>query len=128
MTGAEHPAFAHLRAAHTRAEEIARAAMEPAVFLYPAQPVEFLLAGQEVITAETRAAEAHIRLHMPEAVLVRVEAERVILADHDPVDRRCCGDAGEAGDAGRTAVGWPCPTVVGLARAWGWKSRPDALG
>ncbi|SEM35033.1 DUF6221 family protein [Streptacidiphilus jiangxiensis] len=113
----EHAAVAFLRDAHTRAEEVARAAKEPAVLLWPTHPVEFLLAGQEVTTPETRAAEAHIRMHMPEAVLRRVDAERAVLGDHAEVEGGCAVCA-EAGSAARLA--WPCPTVVGLARAWGW--------
>src|SRR5579859_1882000 len=85
----EHPGVGFLREAHAGAVERARAASEPALLLWPTHPVEFLLAGQEVTTPETRAAEAHIRLHMPEAVLRRVEAERAILADHADVDGRC---------------------------------------
>ncbi|WP_037604316.1 DUF6221 family protein [Streptacidiphilus rugosus] len=108
-----------LRAAHVRAAETARTAMEPAQFLYPAHPVEFLLAGQEVHTSETRAAEAHIRLHMPEAVLVRIEAERALLALHEavptPAEALVCKECGEGAQ-----VRWPCRTLTGLARAWGW--------
>ncbi|MEY9875344.1 hypothetical protein ABH931_004845 [Streptacidiphilus sp. MAP12-33] len=116
----EHPAVAFLREAHEQAEARARAASEPAVLLWPSQPVEFLLAGQEVSTPETRAAEAHIRLHMPEAVLRRVEAERAVLADHADVADGAgrCAVCAEPGSATRLA--WPCPTVLGLARAWGW--------
>ncbi|RAG85640.1 hypothetical protein DN069_10320 [Streptacidiphilus pinicola] len=117
----EHPAVAFLRAAQGVAEERARAAEEPAPLLWPTHPVEFLLAGQEVTTPETRAAEAHIRLHLPDAVLRRIEAERGILADHARVDRRCavCADAGGP-------LEWPCPTVLGLARAWGWDAADEA--
>lgn len=112
----EHPAVAFLREAQRVAEEKAGAAGEPAVLLWPSHPVEFLLAGQEVSTPETRAAEAHIRLHLPEAVLRRIEAERGILAEHGGIDGRCavCADA-------RGPLTWPCPTVLGLARAWGWE-------
>jgi hypothetical protein len=118
----EHPAVVFLRDAQARAAERARAASEPALLLWPTHPVEFLLAGQEVNTPETRAAEAHIRSHMPEAVLRRVEAERAILADHADVDARCtvCADL-----AAGLPLEWPCPTVLGLARAWGWPG-PEA--
>ncbi|WP_152627322.1 DUF6221 family protein [Streptacidiphilus melanogenes] len=104
--------------AHAEAVERARAASEPALLLWPTHPVEFLLAGQEVNTSETRAAEAHIRLHMPEAVLVRVEAERGILTEHADAGGRCAVCLDPAADRRRE---WPCPTVLGLARAWGWQ-------
>jgi hypothetical protein len=121
VTGSGHPAVAFLRAAQAEAEHRARAASEPALLLWPTHPVEFLLAGQEVSTPETRAAEAHIRLHMPVAVLRRIEAERGILTDHAAADGRCVVCADPA--AGR-ALAWPCPTVLGLACAWGW--NPEA--
>ncbi|WP_042418741.1 DUF6221 family protein [Streptacidiphilus anmyonensis] len=123
---AVHPAVAFLREAQARAVEAARAASEPALLLWPTHPVEFLLAGQEVSTLETRAAEAHIRLHMPEAVLLRVEAERGILADHADADGCCAVCADPA--AGRRALEWPCPTVLALARAWGWSAQTGQGG
>lgn len=90
----------------------------------------------------------HIALHDPASVLLRVAEERNILAEHAGT-----WAAGEPeydhhyetaiGPTGRTRYirvaddtpvppymcatcpdpGWPCRTVLGLAKAWGWKEQ-----
>jgi hypothetical protein len=56
-------------------------------------------------------------------VLRRIEAEEAILTEHAETDGCCavCADLA----AGR-ALAWPCPTVLGLARAWRWPPETEA--
>lgn len=58
-----------------------------------------------------------------ETVLLRVAAERGILAEHAPDAEsfcRVCMDP--TGIGGRWDCSpWPCRTVLGLAKAWGWE-------
>jgi hypothetical protein len=63
----------------------------------------------------------------PEAVLRRVAAERELLAEHaDEGARECkvCApvdwDAEERPGRYRYPAGYPCRTVLLLAKAWGW--------
>lgn len=125
----DHPAVAYLRNAHERAEELARAAMKPAPDLYPSDPIEFIIANNDLNTREITAAEAHIRANTPAAVLRRVETERTILDEHRPYQEihlgplcfTCVGV-----DTYRSGVAihqfFPCNVVVGLAKAWGWEA------
>lgn len=64
----------------------------------------------------------------PTVVLARVAAERDILADHTPTPRDSSGEycsVCSQSEEHPQPVGWwvpyPCRTVLGLAKAWGWK-------
>ena len=71
----------------------------------------------------------HIALHDPYSALLRITAEREILAGHasDCGDCKTCdtdaGDFSERGYQWRDAQPWPCRTVLLLARAWGWEEQ-----
>jgi hypothetical protein len=57
----------------------------------------------------------------------RVAAEREILAEHAD-EWRCCSACSEedydgAERAFRRPLPWPCRTVLGLAKAWGWEAE-----
>ena len=127
----QHSAVIFLLAAHERAAALAAAAIEPDPGLHPPQPVEFILANQEVTTRATEAAERFIRANTPADVLRRVTAEREILAEHasDYGDCKTCdtgtGDFSERGYQWRDVQSWPCRTVLGLAKAWGWEAATD---
>lgn len=101
---------AFLRNAHQRAEELARAAMKPGDF-YPPDPIEWLIASNDLSTRETTAAEAHIRANTPDTVLARVAAERQIL---DACENVLAGwHYGESKELAHDVI-------VGLAAGWGW--------
>lgn len=67
----------------------------------------------------------------PASVLRRVAAEREILAEHAPGGmaqerdetecRTCSGPT--PGFSGMWPADWPCRTVLGLAKAWGWETE-----
>jgi hypothetical protein len=59
----------------------------------------------------------------------RVAAEREILAEHNLDEGRYCRRCAKWLDLPISqqvepddAVDWPCRTVLGLARAWGWEA------
>jgi hypothetical protein len=95
-------------------------------------PVVYIDIG-DVDTAKRKAETLLIQANNPRTVLARVVAERELLAEHSPDDPRwpeCirCADDGtdvDLGDHGtetlRRALPWPCRTVLGLAKAWGWE-------
>ena len=79
-------------------------------------------------------AEANLRFiaaNDPASMLRRVEFERGLLAEHAPGGmaqerdetecRTCSGPT--PGFSGTWPADWPCPTVLGLAAAWGWEAE-----
>lgn len=118
-----------LRAALDAAHAEADAANQDSPELYPANPVEFILAGQDITTPATEAAERHIRAWTPAAVLRRIAAERKTLAEHADDGHgdcvRCAGPGRPVEVNGtviteREAVPHPCATVRNIAEGWGW--------
>jgi hypothetical protein len=88
-------------------------------------PVAWIEIG-DVDTAKRKAETLLIQANNPRAVLARVVAERDILAEHaDDYGSCTCGRASEEttgrGYAFFEAADWPCRTVLGLAKAWGWE-------
>jgi hypothetical protein len=73
--------LAFLHATLQAAQAEAEAANLDALDHEPSNPVEFILAGQDITTTATEAAERHIRRHDPAAVLRRIAADRKLLAD-----------------------------------------------
>jgi hypothetical protein len=147
-----HPAVVYLLAAHARAEGRAAMATpgpwkpkrgddgDDEVYTVHDGPhgdmvgdIVAYVRGQEYRGVQGRTmANKHLIATMadPVEVLRRVAAEREILAEHG-VDEgrfcRCCarwldipvGQQVEPDDA----VDWPCRTVLGLAKAWGWEEQ-----
>lgn len=62
--------------------------MRPDPELSPSEPVEFILAGQDISTESTEAAERHIRRFAdPASVLRGIDAVRQILDEFEQADR-----------------------------------------
>lgn len=162
----QHPAVAHLLAAHERAVEVAQATTpvpmagqwtvvrdkhadrdaplsliqgeDHDVPEYEGQSSEDYSYGLPVIVLaadwqdEAEANLRHIALHDPRSVLLRVAEERNILTEHAPTPREASGEycsVCSQAEEQPQPVGWwvpyPCRTVVGLAKAWGWKENGD---
>lgn len=138
----DHPAVAYLLAAHERAVALAEEANRLDLQMHPPHPVEFILSAGDLSTKSIRAGERFIEANMPDMVLLRVTAERELLADlqaerHLVVDGDCwytCAAATEEHDGGESCrdlpEGSPCDCgrdkrvgrrVAMLAKAWGWK-------
>lgn len=124
MTDLVKSLHAALDAAETEAEKADQDSPE----LYPANPVEFILAGQDITTPATEAAERHIRTWTPAAVLLRIAADRKQLAEHADDGHgdcvRCAGEGRPVEVNGiviteREAVPHPCATVRIVAEGWG---------
>lgn len=146
MSG-EHPAVAHVRNAHRISEEHARKGTpgpwEPegddptddqVMTVHDGEhgdwvggTVAFVRSGAWGRPEEGRtyANMCLIADHAaPEAVLRRVAAERGLLAEHAENWGHCtvCSeeDYDGAERAFRRPLLWPCPTVLAVARGWGW--------
>jgi hypothetical protein len=131
----QHPAVRHLIAAHAKAEEVARLAADD-------DGPEWEDEGSAVYQKGTNnpivvgpwtgylpdGERQHIALHDPASVLRRVAAERRILAEHADDGTgdctRCARESEERAGLGyfHEPLPWPCPTVLGLAAAWGWEA------
>ena len=112
-----HPAVAFLRAVHQHAAVLAHQGLGEPYDRVP--PVVDALA--------VRAARMNYTPVHPSALLRRVEAEREILAEHSVTRpwRRCrvCISDRDGYPESWTGDLWPCRTVLGLAKAWGWEAE-----
>lgn len=90
--------------------------------------------AQARLVADTRANQWHIANWDPARVLAEVQAKRLILDLHTPIDGYdpngpVCSTCGEAGDPGDedAVTRWPCPTVRLLAQPHagqdGWREE-----
>ena len=136
----QHPAVAHLLAAHERAIALAEKATKgPWTVDDEGYPEEIHgLHGADVVTGSRWAGEASvfdsdadalfIAANHPGTVLLRVTEERKILAEHQPHEDRpwacrvCISDREDLYPEQWESDRWPCATVLGLAAAWGWKA------
>jgi hypothetical protein len=100
-------------------DEAAARAVQPDPRMSPRDPIEFILANQDLSLPSTEAAEKFIVSHTPARVLAEVEAKRRIIDDligerHDVVDGDCwycCPAATEERDGGQRdddRLGKPC--------------------
>lgn len=127
----EHAAVTFLLAAHDRAERLAQASAGGRWVVAERADCDCCdvvrnATGGLVTTADLDDAPLIAEHSNPTAVLARVAAERDILAEHaDDYGSCTCGRASEEttsrGYAFFEAVDWPCRTVLGLAKAWGWE-------
>lgn len=125
----QHPAVVYLLAAHERAERLARAASGE-----PFMRDRDLWGPRVVISDYSRLIEEHAD---PATVLVRVAAEREILAEHEPFTTAEPGsgflswcDTCQSEEAAMYSAHYsgqpqlyPCRTVLLLAKAWGWEAE-----
>ncbi len=135
----QHPAVMFLLAAHERAEGQARAAASDSG---GEEWDDCGRLGEDVMVKDSNCYVAcgpwdcplsdgiryHVALHDPASVLARVAAEREILAEHNLDEGRYCRRCAKWLDLPISqqvepddAVDWPCRTVLGLAKAWGWE-------
>jgi len=136
----QHPAMTFLLAAHERAERLANAsdggkwAVAERAGCDCCDVVRNETGGL-VTNADLDDAPLIAEHANPRAVLLRVAAERDILAEHEArpglgsVDEgwlhtpsfvcAICAPAWFQGHPQRAP--WPCRTVLGLAKAWGWE-------
>jgi hypothetical protein len=148
----EHPAVAYLLAAHERAEGQARAATPGPWFAQRHDWGDDDFAadiGTEAAASGAWWGSANVVGHgyegggvveiadadfiaanHPGTVLARVAAEREILAEHNLDEGRYCRRCAKWLDLPISqqvepddAVDWPCRTVLGLAKAWGWEAE-----
>lgn len=98
------------------------AAVQPDPGLSPQEPIEFILAGQDITVPATEAAERHIRRFAdPARVLREIAADRRLLAEFMAVGAREVS----LDDAAEYAHGWV--NALGLAvrlRATRYSDRP----
>ena len=143
----QHPAVAYLLAAHERAVAAARVATQgrwvaDGGSVYVGHPTDLVVDWAYGDNAE------HIALHDPASALLRVEAEREILDEHagtwgsgEPeydyhYERAIVGPSGRTRYVEERSAepnppyicttcpgyGYPCRTVLLLAKAWGWEA------
>jgi hypothetical protein len=146
----EHPAVAYLRNGLARAEALAQAATPGPWFAHthdwndhefaadigtsptpgPDQAANVVGHGWESGGVVEQHDADFIAANSPDAVLRRVQAERAVLALHEPVESEYAdGDGVErssvdcaACDNGGSSWTYPCRTVLLLAEAWGWEA------
>lgn len=137
----QHPAVAYLRNAHDQAARWATAASDPQGWwlINPRYADhrtvrEYVIEGErgpvvhvdvEEHDPEAHAAEAQlIQTNSPRAVLSRIAADREVLVEHAESWGHCAVCSGEDYDgadlAFRRSLDWPCPTILAVARGWGW--------
>jgi hypothetical protein len=133
---------AHLRNAHQQAEQLARAATSGPWFANAhdwgdhdfAANIGTAATGYDTANVVGHGHEGggvveladatFIATNHPGAALRRIEAERELLAEHAEGWRHCevCSeeDYDGAGRVFRRPLPWPCPTILAVARGWGW--------
>lgn len=101
-------------------------AVRPDPSLRPHEPIEFILAGQDITVPSTEAAERHIReFASPARVLREIEADRILLAEYEraaneyPADSRAYDHESTVGRERTATLEW----VIRL-RATRFSDRP----